>query len=56
MAKKQAKEVKETPAEILAPVVFKCKVCGTDKPIEEMKVFTRYFPPMVMCKDCQKTQ
>ena len=55
MPKKQAKEVKET-VEILTPVIFKCKVCGSEKPIEEMKVYTKYFPPMVLCKDCEKTQ
>ena len=61
MAKRQTKGTKEVAAqesqqEILTPVTFRCRVCGNDKPIEEMKVLTKYFPPMVLCKDCEKTQ
>ncbi len=57
MPKKATKEAKETTPEVTkTPVVFKCKICGAEKPIEEMKVYRQYFPFMVVCKECEKTQ
>lgn len=35
-------------------IIFTCKFCGEQKPIEEMKVATRFFPPLPVCKDCWK--
>lgn len=35
-------------------VTFKCKFCGKSKPLDEMVVLTRYFPPIVACRDCEK--
>ena len=35
-------------------VTFKCKFCEKSKPLDEMVVLTRYFPPIVACRDCEK--
>jgi len=35
-------------------IIFTCKYCGEQKPIEEMRVATRFFPPLVVCRDCWK--
>ncbi len=35
-------------------VTFKCKFCEKSKPLDEMVVLTRYFPPIVACRDCDK--
>ena len=35
-------------------ITFTCKFCGEQKPIEEMKVAMRFFPPLPVCRDCWK--
>ncbi len=35
-------------------VTFKCKFCERSKPLNEMEVLTRFFPPVVVCRDCEK--
>ena len=42
----KAKEAKE--------ITFKCRFCGKSKPLDEMRVLTRFFPPIVACRDCEK--
>ncbi len=42
----EAKETKE--------ITFKCKFCGKSKSLGEMMVLTRFFPPIVACRDCEK--
>ncbi len=44
--KGQQPKVKET--------TFKCKFCGESKPLEEIVVLTRFFPPLIVCRDCEK--
>lgn len=33
---------------------FTCNHCENVKPFEEMVVVTRYFPAIVICKECEK--
>ncbi len=33
---------------------FTCKFCQTAKPIGEMVVITRFMPPLITCRDCEK--
>ena len=33
---------------------FKCKFCEKSRPLDEMVVITRFFPPVVACQDCEK--
>ncbi len=35
-------------------VTFKCKFCEKSKPLNEMVILTRFFPPIVACRDCEK--
>ena len=35
-------------------VTFKCKFCERSKPLDEMVVLSRFFPPIVACRDCEK--
>ena len=35
-------------------ITFKCKFCGRTKPIREMVVPTRFYPPVTACRDCDK--
>ena len=35
-------------------VTFKCKSCEKSKPLDEMVVVTRFFPLVVVCRDCEK--
>ena len=37
-----------------APVKFKCKSCGKLKPVDEMNILDRFFPPLVVCDSCEK--
>jgi hypothetical protein len=36
-------------------VIFKCSLCNKDKPIEDMRMVTRFIPAIVVCQDCAKT-
>ena len=36
-------------------VTFKCRVCGKDKPIEDMRTVTRFVPVLIVCQECAKT-
>lgn len=33
-------------------IIFTCRLCGRPKPIEEMKIIERFFPPLPACRDC----
>ena len=35
-------------------ITFTCKHCGKQKPFEELRVATRFFPPLPACQDCWK--
>jgi NAD-dependent SIR2 family protein deacetylase len=35
-------------------LTFKCNYCKKTKPFSDMVVVTRYFPAVVICKDCEK--
>ncbi|MFC2010461.1 hypothetical protein ACFLVU_04190 [Chloroflexota bacterium] len=35
-------------------ITFKCKFCEKSRPLDEMVVMTRYFPPIVACRACEK--
>jgi hypothetical protein len=36
-------------------VIFKCRLCGKDKPIEDMRSVTRFVPVLIVCNDCART-
>ncbi|MBA7548565.1 hypothetical protein ES705_41026 [subsurface metagenome] len=33
-------------------IIFTCRFCGKPKPFEELRVATRFFPPLPCCRDC----
>jgi len=48
--KSEIKLKKSAPKEVF----FKCRLCGKQKPISEMKVIKRFRPVVVICQDCEK--
>ena len=45
----KSRDTKET-----KEITFRCKYCGNMKPLDEMRILTRFFPPVVACSDCEK--
>ena len=35
-------------------MTFRCRFCERSKPVGEMMVLARFFPPLVACRDCEK--
>jgi hypothetical protein len=35
-------------------ITFKCRLCGKAKGLGEMRVLERFFPPIVVCGDCER--
>jgi hypothetical protein len=35
-------------------ITFRCKVCGNEGRLEDMKTANRFFPPLILCRDCEK--
>ncbi len=35
-------------------LVFRCRFCGEDKPLNDMRMLTRFFPPLPACSECEK--
>jgi hypothetical protein len=36
-------------------VTFKCRLCGKEKPIEDMRTVSRFSPVLIVCNDCART-
>ena len=43
------KETAKTPP---GEIVFKCRRCGLEKPLSEMRSVTRFLPVLIVCRDC----
>ena len=54
MAKEELKEEDKTKKKVPRKITFKCQSCKKYKLLEEMKVITRFFPPLVVCHECGK--
>lgn len=48
--KSGTKSKKSAPKDIF----FKCRLCGKQKPISEMKVIKRFRPVIIICQECEK--
>jgi hypothetical protein len=35
-------------------ITFRCPSCSKYKPIEGMRIITRFFPTLVVCRQCDK--
>jgi len=33
---------------------FECKFCNKTRPLDEIMILTRFFPPVNACRDCGK--
>jgi len=54
MAKGESKGADKAKRKMPEEVTFKCQGCDKYKPLEEMRVVTRFFPLLVLCRDCEK--
>ena len=45
---------KKSETKVTKEITFRCRFCGSSKPLEEMGLLTRFFPPIVACRDCEK--
>ncbi len=54
MAEAKTKSGTKSKKSTTKEVVFKCRLCGKQKPISEMKVIKRFRPVIVICQDCEK--
>jgi hypothetical protein len=54
MAKEESKGVDKTKRQKPREIVFRCQCCDEFKQLEEMRVITRFFPVLVICRDCEK--
>lgn len=52
MAEKTTKTVK--PKAPAPEVSFKCRRCGQQKPLSDMRSVTRFLPVLIVCKDCAR--
>lgn len=48
------KKKKEIPG--TKEITFKCRFCQQVKPLAEMEVLGRFYPPVVACRDCAKKE
>jgi len=35
-------------------ITFRCKYCGKDKPLDDMRRIDRFFQPLITCRECEK--
>ena len=54
-AKKEKPVATQAKAKEAKTVSFTCKFCEKVKPLDEMTVTNLYFPPIILCRDCEKT-
>jgi hypothetical protein len=54
MAKDESKAAAKVKRQASAEVSFKCQRCQRQTPLKEMRIVTRFFPLLVVCRDCEK--
>ncbi len=54
MAKRETKGENKAKTREPKEITFRCQSCDRHKPISEMRVINRFFPPMVVCRECEK--
>lgn len=54
MAKEELKEADKKKRQKPREITFRCQSCDKFRPLEEMRVVTRFFPILVVCRDCAK--
>ena len=54
MTAEKVKQPDETKGEEPKAITFRCQHCDKEKLQEEMRVITRFFPLLVVCRECEK--
>lgn len=54
MAKEDLREKAKTRKEESVEKTFSCQCCDQDKPLSELRVITRFFPLLVVCRECEE--
>jgi ribosomal protein S14 len=47
----QAEKI-EQPKKSPQEVIFRCRRCGRERPLADMRSVTRFLPILIVCKDC----
>jgi hypothetical protein len=54
MTADESKKSQKVKTQRSAEATFRCQSCQKLKPLEDMRVVTRFFPMPVVCRDCEK--
>ena len=54
MATEESNNEDKTKGKRPKTITFKCQSCQGQKSLEDMRVITRFFPLLVVCRDCEK--
>ena len=54
MAEKELKKESQGKKKASGEITFKCQICDKYKLLEDMRVITRFFPILVVCRECEK--
>jgi transcription elongation factor Elf1 len=54
MTAEKTKQPDETKEKEPKAITFRCQHCDKEKLLEEMRVITRFFPLLVVCRECEK--
>jgi hypothetical protein len=54
MAKQELKGEDKTKKKGPGDITFRCSCCNQYKLLEEMRIITRFFPLLVVCRECEK--
>ncbi|MDP3879826.1 MAG: hypothetical protein Q8Q07_05935 [Dehalococcoidales bacterium] len=54
MAMKTEADNEGAKATEIGEITFTCKLCEKSRPLDDMVVVMKYFPPVVVCRDCEK--
>ena len=54
MDKVEVQEADKTKKQGSKEITFRCQRCEKNRRLEDMRVITRFFPLLVVCRECEK--
>ena len=54
MDKEEVQEANKTKKQGSKEITFRCQRCEKNRRLEDMRVITRFFPLLVVCRECEK--
>jgi len=54
MTTTRPQEKEQSDSDKTKEITFKCRYCGGNWPLDDMRTLTGFFPPVVACPDCAK--